>query len=271
MMLGNPDVANGNQISATDYRITNMSPFAVKASFAIEATKAGTVTIAEPGKAPLETVAAKSGYFGILGAASLAGTPTFADATIGTYTYNPATAGTLIPFDWTANVGEAGIEFMLGAATSGPDALAAANKGVASFNFYGELNTLAIWATTDLQMTGTYTLAGILPAPYTAAAAGTIGVNQLSGAALGFAGADPSVGTLTVARGASAEVDFNYGNNTMTEFVLRVNQFDALPLVSKTATGFSVAVPGTGWTAQVFTVDIKLSNGDTFVLTLTVT
>jgi len=185
MQLANESPENGNQISAADYKIVNKSNFAVKASFEIEAEKASNLTIVGMGVAPVATTTLKQAYFGIVGAATASMTGlTFADTAGGSFTYDPKAAGTLNPFVWDDDDGEAGIEFILGRATSlvpgtAVDTLATGTKGVASFNFYGELNTMQVWAVSDIQLSGVYKLAGVLPLPYAVIDATTVGVNQI--------------------------------------------------------------------------------------------
>lgn len=170
-----------NQIHSADYEVVNLSEFAVRASFTLDATKDAGLTLVESGVAAGQSSALKTGYFGILGAYDqLTAPPVFGQAN-GTYTFDSMTNdelnGTLVPFDWAdATDGSADIAFILGAATGG-DTLAAGNAGFSAFRIYGELNTLYVWEAADFSVAGVYNLTGILPTPYAAAASRTFGLN----------------------------------------------------------------------------------------------
>jgi hypothetical protein len=187
MMVGNPDGEdNGNQISGGTYRIINMSGFAVNASFTLTADKAGDLTIVNRGVAPAQTARQKNGFFGVLGALAVANPPTtFASVptVLGDYEFNPTSPAspgpgrelndTLVPFNWSANTGTATISFLLAAArdlgsTGNLNNLAASSTGIAAFQFYGELNTLQPWSNTDLEISGRYSLVGVLPVTHSA-------------------------------------------------------------------------------------------------------
>lgn len=176
-------VTGDSQVTSTDYRVTNKSDAPVRVSFDITATLGSGVTLVSS-KSELTpdqlTGADKDVYFAALGAKSFKDTtvPTWADPTLGTYVYDSAEAGTLSVFD--PDTSKAEISFLLGAATGTPlDALAADEAGVASFQFYAELNTYAGWLANDISVSGAYTLTGIKTTDYDKVD-NLVGVNQMS-------------------------------------------------------------------------------------------
>jgi hypothetical protein len=156
------------QVTQANYYAVNKTGVPVIVDVDVTAyPKSGVVLVSDPGTldtdypAPGVTVD-KNAYFGILGAASIAAGNLDYDTIPGTaeFTYIKDTAGTLSVFDSN----KASIRFALAAATGGStkmdtqNALAATNKGVASYTFYAELNTYADWAAGDLDVAGVYTL-----------------------------------------------------------------------------------------------------------------
>jgi len=167
----------GSQVTTTNYIIVNKTGAPVDVSFAIEAVgKTGVVFAADTSNLAKDDTAVtdKEIYFAALSAATVTpGTLDFATAVdypavaasnaAFTYNFTPAAGADrlalLVP-DLTDDFKAAGgIKFALGAATGDPlDTLAASNAGVASFQFYGELNTYADWEADDIAITGRYTL-----------------------------------------------------------------------------------------------------------------
>jgi hypothetical protein len=288
MQAGNTTPANGNQISGSDYRIVNRSGFAVRASFEITATKnAGLETVAR-GVAPAETTPARTGFFGVLGASSVTPSPTWAAPNTGVYAFNPITAselnGTLIPINWTTTTaGNANIAFILGAADplNATPALAALDAGVAAFQFYGELNTMALWATTDLTFTGAYRLTGVLPPAYDAAVvpANIVGLNMVRPAPAGptpnvtFTTAPPQTQSATVSRAAGSwTVQFPSPFPTGITSVGGGNAWLATDYTYVAATGLlTITRYPAGTTASPITIVTTGTNAGTYTVTLTPT
>lgn len=163
-----------SQVQSVDYRMANRSAVPVLVGFDLTATAAAGVALVDSPNALDHglNVTARAAHFGMIGATSVtSGPPTFADPSEGTMVYNRATDGTQVFFGPAAATGattsDARIEFLLGAATGEPPAtLAASNRGVASFQFYAELNTYATWAANDISVAGNFTLTGINAAHY---------------------------------------------------------------------------------------------------------
>ena len=183
------DNTAGSQIKTTDYVIVNKTGAPVEASFTITATGETGVTLL-PNASTLEkddtSVTDKEIFFAALGASTVTpGTLTFAATTGASFTYNAANAP-FVPFvpasDGATAVGN--VRFALGAATesdpgtSGLDTLAAANRGLASFQFYGELNTYAEWLASDVKVSGAYTLTPLRATTFTNYGAATGGAGS---------------------------------------------------------------------------------------------
>lgn len=187
--FGQGDVVAGSQISMNDFRMVNRTQgLPVLVSFDIEAIAADGVSLVASADALTNArsvngnAPATAAHFGVLGASAItAPVPTYLDSTLGTMTFNPIAPGTLSYFDAAAaaNVTESTLtaEFLLGAATADPDALASNNQGVSSFTFIGTLNTYADWSDDDITIGGAYTLYGIIVADYSYYAAQTTGLN----------------------------------------------------------------------------------------------
>jgi hypothetical protein len=130
-------------------------------------------------------------YFGLLGATSITQGATFTDIIANSTATFAADKDTLVPFSASSARGEddgtGTIAFALAAATATTpgtaDALAAGGKGIAAFQFYGELNTYAAWAASDIQVAGNYTLVPLRDTTYTTTLTSADycadGVNQL--------------------------------------------------------------------------------------------
>jgi len=172
------NVTSGSQIATTDYFIINQTAAPVKASFEITATLTEEVTLVDDVEEldKDDTSATdKKIYFGALGATGITVNDLefgyeFGSGTDPEGSYD-ATAGTLVPF--SVDEKKATIEFALNKATKEEtesegeaDTLAADNKGVAAFQFYGELNTYADWQANDITVSGAYTLIPLRASTY---------------------------------------------------------------------------------------------------------
>jgi hypothetical protein len=172
--VGDVTGTNG-QIASTDYVVVNKSTVPVQAAYFLEVVPGGGVdvvaTIASADRIDPAKVDKKIAI-AALAAKTVATPPTdFATAPAGAaFTYDQATASTKLNFD--ASTKKANMVFVLGKATDGadpddePDTLAAANKGVASFQFYAELHTYADWEEGDVNVKGVYSLTPLLEASY---------------------------------------------------------------------------------------------------------
>lgn len=171
LQIGN--VTDGSQITTTDYRVTNRSNVAVRASFAITTTAAADVSLVEQGETANGTD--RRAFFAILGAENVTdGPPTFANPGAGTMQYDSERAGLLVPFPEAAASGSttsvANVAFALAASTGGPpvDTLATNNRSIGSFQFFGELNDMATWSDNDLRVSAVYTLLPMRSEAFTA-------------------------------------------------------------------------------------------------------
>jgi hypothetical protein len=127
------------------------------------------------------SVTTKMIYFASIGATGIttvnelafAYNPAEDTAPVMAYPANPAAAATMTPFivDEDDGTGATSIAFALDKATASAaviDTLAAENKGVCAFQFYGKLNTYAAWEAGDVTISGTYTLTALRASTYTA-------------------------------------------------------------------------------------------------------
>jgi hypothetical protein len=181
-------VSGASQITTADYKVINKSDANVLVDFAITANLLGGADFVNKSElTPNELVGAdKDAYFAVLGAKDVTlNSLSFANAatdSTAAFAYDTAVSGTLIPFDTTANTAK--VSFLLGGADLSTSALASGNSGkagVASFQFYAELNTYASWAPGDITVTGAYTFQGVKSTDYTAAAsANVVGLNLMS-------------------------------------------------------------------------------------------
>lgn len=200
----------GSQIKAADYVVVNKTGAPVNVAFSLTATPKSGVTLVDDAST-LEkddtSVVDKNIYFAALGAN---------DVTAGTLDFStiPGTA----KFDYDAEtdtlvglkvINEEGtdkgkakgsITFALGAATASADdldTLAEQDKGIASFQFYGEMNPYAKWEAGDVTVSGAYTLIALRKTTYENYAADSAytedGLNQLAPPAT--ASATPTLNT----------------------------------------------------------------------------
>jgi uncharacterized protein YjdB len=174
-------VTSGSQIKTTDYFFINKTLAPVKVALGLTATlKDGVTLVSDPATLkPYDTnVTTKQLYFGALGATGITvGDLDFdyvlgeEDGTDPVGTYNASKSALLTAFDTATS--KAAIAFALDKATdsadegTAADALAAANKGVATFQFYGKMNTYAAWAAADITIAGAYTLTALSATTYT--------------------------------------------------------------------------------------------------------
>jgi uncharacterized protein YjdB len=194
-------VQTGNQIKTTDYFFINKTVAPVKVAVNLTATLAvggeGTADdvtlVSSPATLkPYDTeVTSKQIYFGMLGATGIkdddvfdfSDVPGAEGSPIGEY--DTSKAALITAFDTTTKT--ASIAFALAkaadlidagdTAATDPltgeagsdgygDALAAANAGVASFQFYGKMNTYAAWVANDVTIGGSYTLTPLSATTY---------------------------------------------------------------------------------------------------------
>lgn len=177
------DTTGDNQIATQDFFFVNQTFAPVKVSVDITAeTSGGAVLVATTGGLSLDdtSVTDKELYFGALGATGLTGasiTTTTAGvsysaifgSTTGpaaSYATVSAVADTLVTLTPSSDgtTGAAVLSFALDKAVESSttpgsiESLAAADAGVAAFQFYSQLNTYAEWEDNDISVSGTYTL-----------------------------------------------------------------------------------------------------------------
>jgi len=153
-------------------------------------------------------------YLAVVGADNI--TIEVAD-TISATTYNPEKSDTVAPF---STDGVAATAFILGA---GIDSQTTADDtGVASFTFYGVLNSYADWVASDVKVTAAYTLAALRPGTYTALFAETVGVNQVAAAVTGYT----TSGNLTYVKASQASgwnIPFTLAGASTSGLVVKIN------------------------------------------------
>jgi hypothetical protein len=169
----------GNQIASANYKVINKSDVAIRVDFNLIATLASGVKFVEKSALSSAQNAPKNIYFAALGAKSVVPNSlthaTAATDTTAVFDYSSPT--TLTPFGVTlASPGNetAKLAFRLGAATrSGGagtpiDTLATDNAGVASFQFYAELNTYpsTTWKPNDIKVQGVFNFQGVKATDY---------------------------------------------------------------------------------------------------------
>jgi hypothetical protein len=169
-------VSTGNQITSADYSILNKSDAPMNVSFNLTAAldSGDSVTLVDNPSALKKddiTEDTKKLYFGALSAHDGSTISYSGGSSSGSYEYDATKSDTLIPFDATDN--EAKIDFLL-AAGNGTQVVDG-SKGVASFQFYAELNTYAHWDSDDISVTGAYTFTGVRGDDYTALTDSTTG------------------------------------------------------------------------------------------------
>jgi hypothetical protein len=162
----------GNQVAPVDYFFINKSGAPVKVTLDLAVSLAEGVSLVDDpsvlGKDD-DTATDKKLFFAISGADALEEGDLSFDKTSGHSakgTYSAA-KDTLVPFD--AATGKASVVFALdeaGASGSEPGALAPEGKGVGAFQFYGELNTYAMWDDGDVKVSGTYSLTPLRGSTY---------------------------------------------------------------------------------------------------------
>jgi len=178
-----------SQIIGGDYKFLNKTIAPVKIGFNFTMTDknggaSGVALVADP-SAELspddDTVTTKKAYLAVIGAKSVD------DNTVANPQYDITSDGTLVPF---STDGKASTAFVLANSTDGTN-VAAGTVGVASFTFYGVLNSYAKWEDKDITISADYTLTALRPTTYTTLAGTAKGVNQLPAAvtAVGFTGA----------------------------------------------------------------------------------
>ncbi len=175
------NVTSGSQVATTDYFFVNRTAAPVKIAVNLTAVPADGVDLVDDPDtlSPYDTeVTDKEIYFGVLGATSItvndldfdySASEEGATAPKGIYS---TTSSALTYFSSSSK--KADVAFALDKATNvktngDPDtgaALAAGNKGVASFQFYSKMNTYANWQPNDITVTGSYTLTALSGTTY---------------------------------------------------------------------------------------------------------
>lgn len=266
----------GNQIKGADFAIANLTKAPVRVMVEFEASGTAGVefvkTDAELRQFDWEATN-KAIMFGALGATEVEGTPTatmpnaVASATF-SYTVGQAETekigDTLVVFEpdeAKKDEAEGSIAFALAASADG-EALADADKGLASFQFYANLNTYAGWKAEDIEIAGVYTLTAMhLPSFASLSGFAADGLNQLKGAGsveIG-GGGEEAVYTATFAvavagTGATTPVAskmeiFGRESGGPTESALTV-KFEWLPDVGTISVGTSAGIGSSPWPAS---------------------
>jgi hypothetical protein len=160
------------QVTSGDFAIVNRSNVPVKVTVASTLTPAtGTTMIKAADIATISNtvgVLTKQAYFTIVTATAIDSTSEV-DATKNNVkgTYDLEKAGTII--DFVSN--KSTMIYALAPAAYNDtafSAMAANDKGVATFKFQGKLNPYADWKAADLKISTIYTISGLLPDDYTA-------------------------------------------------------------------------------------------------------
>jgi hypothetical protein len=287
LQLGN--VTDDSQITTANYKVINKSDVDVRVTFDLTATLGSGVKFVEKNALDQVTTtgAPKDVYFAALSAEgvtpnSLNYASALTDMTA-TFAYDAdPPKGTLVPFG--VSLGAPGNEkttlaFLLGKSTGTPlDTLAAANEGVASFQFYANLNTYADWKANDIQVVGSYNLQGIKGSDYKTQAA--LPANYVTGSlnqvplTPNFIGA--ATATTTIAGGADIEVPFfaagkSLASATLLEYAIDITGDTDISggkiVIDRTNTGSSMYTLFAG----TFTIRVNLAGDSTnydFVLTV---
>ena len=191
--LGIGDVIEDGQITSMNYHVANKSNAPVKVTFTITAEGRSDVELVSSA-AELNNDVAHSGtkhaFFAAVGASALTASPTDIVPTFsgvgstrnGEWIYDTSVVGTTIPFPASASGSDQGVEmsFVLAPATGNPlNSLAANNKGLSAFSFYGQVDTYAKWIDNDLTVVGVYQLQGLKTSDYATESARSVGLNVL--------------------------------------------------------------------------------------------
>lgn len=230
------DSIEGSQISDVTYLMVNKTLAPVRVGFEIETTlDTGVTLVSDPTTLKKDDITAteKNLYFGALGASGITAAGNFADDAAGTTAAFDAKKNTLVPF---GTDGKVSIAWALSPAKDtntdkAPDTLADGNKGMAAFQFFGEMNTYAAWKAGDVKVTGKYTLTALRASTFdklTAADFASDGVNQLkagsSTSEVGFTDRTGSnsatAATITLSKEngpATLDIGFNFGEKALKE------------------------------------------------------
>jgi hypothetical protein len=215
-------VIEDSQISAGDFKIINNAPSAgatplpVKVTYDIVVTLSGGATLADRGD--IEQLnfdpEGKQIFLAVVGAKTLVASAgdiedIVYDAEKGSETLVAFAEGT------TANTATASITFALDAFDTD-----LAKENVAAFTLFGELDTYAAWANTNLAIAGVYTLNAMLASHYEDIEKGLVGNQQIpAGIPVGFLEA-PGI-TRTSATAIS--VDRSHANFSSGSIVIPFN------------------------------------------------
>jgi hypothetical protein len=308
-------VTGASQITTANYKVINKSDVDVLVTFDITATLKSDVKFVE--KSALDQTstsgAPKDVYFAALSANGVTtnslgyGNAATDDTAVFTYDANPA-KGTLVPFGVTLEQPgneKAKMAFLLGKSTASAgtlDTLALQNQGVASFQFYAELNTYAAFQPNDITVSGGWTLQGIKGADYKTQIAeptdyvadslnqvpltpptppygfltGT-GVGAIDLAPTGSDSAFEQTVAFTFAKGdvLSAKLPFAFDGKTITQvWTEGIDSspwpaYDATASLTQASDGITFAA--TYKSAVKFNMFIDLDNGDHFKAVVTIT
>jgi hypothetical protein len=293
-------VTAGSQITSTNYIFVNSTGAPVEIGLDITATGAAGVRFV-PDASTLKqddtSVVDKDIFFAALGASTVnAGTLAF-DTIPGTasftYAANPTTTtGTFTPLvpAATPTTATGRMVFALGAATLDEDtpansALALNDRGVASFQFFAQMNTYAAWANNDVTVKAEYTLTALRATTFTsygdADGSGTSrfipsSVNQLRIAPpVGFANpervsaTDSGVINATLVAGTvTVTVPFNFGGTTPTNWQVGGTAFTPAAGSGANVSANTLTFTYTTAGARVITFDL---GSTTYTLRITTT